>query len=273
MAEPRQSLPGGATRKILRAIREFGLIEPGDNVLVGLSGGKDSSLLLYALSILQRHRIIPFTVGALHIDLGFETPFDPAPLADYCNRLGVPFHLLKTEIAKYAFGENNPEGPCATCSFLRRGAMNRLAKEHGYHVVALAHHYDDAVETFLMSIIYSGQVKTFLPRTDLERSGLRVIRPLVYFRETEIRKLTELTGFTPLPSPCPRDGYTKRAEAKELIRDLSRHDKRIFNNLASAMREGRPQELWPAELSVTAKQRRIYFPDQKPFIGSDQDNS
>ncbi len=253
MSEPRWSLPGGATRKILRAIREFALIEPGDNVLVGLSGGKDSSLLLYALSVLQRHRIIPFTVGALHIDLGFETPFDPAPLADYCDRLGVSFYLQKTEIAKYAFGEKTSEGSCATCSFLRRGAMNRLAKEHGYNVVTLAHHYDDAVETFLMSIIYSGQVKTFLPRTDLERSGLRVIRPLVYFRETEIRELTILTGFTPLPSPCPRDGHTKRAEVKELIRNLSRHDQRIFNNLASAMRNGRPQELWPAELAAGAQ--------------------
>ncbi len=257
MSEQRLSLPRTATRKLLRAILEFDLIRPNDRVLVGLSGGKDSSVMLYGLSLLQRQGIIPFTLGALHIDLGFAEPSDPAPLAAYCDRLGVVFHLMKTEIAKYAFGPENPEGPCATCSFLRRGAMNRFAREHDYNVVALAHHHDDAVETFLMSIIYSGQIKTFLPRTELERSGIAVIRPLVYFREAEIRKLVPVTGFTPIPSPCPQDGRTKRAETKDLIRKLARTDKRIFNNLAAALREGRPSELWPAELSLAEKQRRI----------------
>ena len=253
----RLSLPRTYTRKLLRAILEFDLINPGDRVLVGFSGGKDSSFLLYALAILQRHQIIPFELGALTVDLGFTTPLDPQPLAEYCERLGVRFNTLKTEIAKYALAEENPEEPCATCSFLRRGVMNRFANEQGYKVVALAHHYDDAVETFLMSIIYSGQVKTFLPRTELERSGIRVIRPLVYFREAELRKGIGLTGFQPVPSPCPLDGQTKRAETKDLIRKLCRHDKRVFNNLAAAMREGRPSELWPAELSQEEKRRRI----------------
>jgi tRNA(Ile)-lysidine synthase TilS/MesJ len=269
MATQRLSLPRTATRKLLRAVLEFDLIRPGDKVLVGLSGGKDSALMLYALAVLQRQGLIPFSLGALHIDLGFATPSDPAPLAEYCHRLEVAFHLMKTEIARYAFGPENPEGPCATCSFLRRGAMNRFAGEHGYNAVALAHHHDDAVETFLMSIIYSGQIKTFLPRTDLERSGIAVIRPLVYFREAEIRKLVGMTGFTPIPSPCPQDGRTKRAETKDLIRKLSRTDKRIFNNLAAAMREGRPGELWPAELSQEEKQRRILLGRQSSLTPLD----
>lgn len=243
----RLRLPGPYTRKLLRAIREFDLIRPGDRVLVGFSGGKDSSFLLYALAVFQKSNLIPFTLGALTIDLGFETPFNPEPLEAYCHGLEVPFRLVKTEIAKYAFGENNPEGPCATCSFLRRGAMNRIAVEDGYNVVALAHHHDDAVETFLMSVIFSGQIKTFLPRIELERTGLAVIRPLVYFRENELKKAIQLTNFQPISSPCPLDGYTKRAETKEIIRKLCRHDKRIFNNLASVIREGRPMELWPAE--------------------------
>jgi tRNA(Ile)-lysidine synthase TilS/MesJ len=135
--------------------------------------------------------------------------------------------------------------------------MNRFARENGFNAVALAHHHDDAVETFLMSIIYSGQIKTFLPRTELDRSGLTAIRPLVYLREKEIRAALELTGYQPVPSPCPVDGRTKRAETKELIRQLSRHDPGIFTNLASAIREGRPQEFWPAELTDDEKQQRM----------------
>jgi tRNA 2-thiocytidine biosynthesis protein TtcA len=249
MAEQRLTLPRIYTQKLLRAIYEFGLIRPGDRVLVGFSGGKDSAFLLYALAILQKHRIIQFELGALTVDLGFAAGFNPEGLRQFCNRLAVPLSVKRTEIAKYAFGDANPEGPCAACSFLRRGAMNRFARENGYNSVALAHHQDDVVETFLMSIIYSGQIKTFLPRTELERSGVTAIRPLVYFREAELREALPLTGFVPAPSPCPLDGQTKRAEVKGLIRNLSRHDPRIFSNVAAALREGRPVELWPAQLS------------------------
>ncbi len=256
MEEKHQSLPRTYTRKLLRAIREFDLIQPGDKVLVGFSGGKDSAFLVYGLSILLRHGIIPFELSALTIDLGFETPIDVGPLERYCNTLGVEFHIHRTEISRYAFGEENPEVPCATCSFLRRGAMNRFAREHGYNVVALAHHYDDAVETFLMSIIFSGQIKTFLPRTELDRSQIRVIRPLVYFREAELKKALSFTGFSPAPNECPLDGRSKRAETKELIAKLTQDDHRIFNNIASAMREGRPIELWPPELSLEEKRLR-----------------
>jgi tRNA 2-thiocytidine biosynthesis protein TtcA len=247
--ERRLSLPRTLTQKLLRAIREFDLIRPGARVLVGFSGGKDSVFLLYALAILQKYRIIQFELGALTVDLGFAVGFNPEGLRQFCDRLAVPFYVKQTEIAKYAFSDANPEGPCATCSFLRRGALNRFARENGYNSVALAHHQDDVVETFLMSIIYSGQIKTFLPRTELERSGVAAIRPLVYFREEEIREALPLTGFVPAPSPCPLDGRTKRAEVKELLRNLSRHDPRIFNNVAAALREGRPPELWPAALS------------------------
>jgi tRNA 2-thiocytidine biosynthesis protein TtcA len=261
MPERRLTLPGIHTRKLLRAIREFDLIRTGDRVLVGLSGGKDSVFLTYALSVLQKQRIIPFELSALTVDLGFDGESNPADIQAFCDRLEVPFYLRKTEIAKYAFGADNPEGPCATCSFLRRGAMNRFARENGYDAVALAHHHDDAVETFLMSIIFSGQIRTFLPRTELDRSGIAAIRPLVYFREAEIREAVALTGFTPVPSPCPLDGKTKRAEIKELIRTLTRRDPRVFHNLAAALREGRPPELWPAGLGREEIDRRRRKPE------------
>jgi tRNA 2-thiocytidine biosynthesis protein TtcA len=249
MKTKRQSLPGTYTRKLLKAIKEFDLIRPGDKVLIGFSGGKDSAFLIYALSIFHKQGIIPFKLGALTIDLGFKPPLDIEVLANYCAGLGVEFFVHRTEISRYAFGEDNPEGPCARCSFLRRGALNRFAGEHGYNVVALAHHHDDAVETFLMNIIFSGKIKTFLPRTEQERSKVTVIRPLIYFREDELKRTVELTGFTPVPSPCPIDGRTKRADTKELINKLTSCDNRVFWNLASAMREGRPIELWPPEPS------------------------
>jgi tRNA(Ile)-lysidine synthase TilS/MesJ len=248
MNKQKLTLPKTATQKLLRAIREFNLIQPGDRVLVGFSGGKDSAFLLYALTILQRHKIIPFDLGALNVDLGFEGNFDLDALKNYCEMLEIPFYTRKTEIAKYALNKNNTTGACATCSFLRRGAINRFAKENNYHLIALAHHQDDAVETFLMSILYSGQIKTFLPRTELQRTGLIAIRPLVYFRESEISELIPLTLFKPVPSPCPIAGHTKRAVTKELIRSLSLEDEKVFHHLAAAIRGNRPQELWPPEI-------------------------
>jgi tRNA 2-thiocytidine biosynthesis protein TtcA len=250
------TLPKTATQKLLRSIREFKMIQPGDRVLVGFSGGKDSAFLLYALSILQRHRIISFELGAVNVDLGFKDDFNFESLKNYCAILGVPFYILKTEISKYALAQDNPESPCATCSYLRRATMNRFANENGYQVIALAHHLDDAVETFLMSILYSGQIKTFRPRTELQRTGLTVIRPLVYFRESEIIKSIPLNLFEPIASPCPMAGHTKRAETKNLIHTLCLHDEAIFHHLAVVIREGRPLELWPAEISAEEKHIR-----------------
>jgi tRNA(Ile)-lysidine synthase TilS/MesJ len=253
----RQSLSRTLTQKILRAIREFDLIHCGDRILVGFSGGKDSAFLLYALSILRRHQVIPFELEAVTIDLGFEASFPFEVLQQFCKSLNVPLQIITTEIAKYAFGEDNPETPCATCSFLRRGTMNRYAVEHGHNVVALAHHYDDAVETFLMSIIFSGQIKTFLPKTELTRSGLTVIRPLAYFRESEIRDAIGHIGYYPPASPCPMDGKSKCAEMKQWIRQMTCENQRIFHNLSSAMREGRPIELWPPEIKPIDKKMKI----------------
>lgn len=254
-------LPKSYTRKIWRAIVEFELLKPGDRVLVGLSGGKDSSFLLYALKYIKQQAPFEFDLGALTVDMGFRQGFDTDKLQAFCSQLGIPFYLLTTKFSGVIEG-NGKKGACAKCAFLRRGAMNMFAREEGYNKIALAHHYDDAVETFLMSQLYAGQLKTFMPRSYLARSGITVIRPLIYMRESEVSRAREYTGFEPIPSPCPYDGHTKRQEVKELIAQLSTSDNNVFTNLAAAMRSGDHLELWPEKISnseIKDKNEKIWY--------------
>jgi len=244
------SLPRVYNTKIIRAVKEFDLIAPGDRILIGFSGGKDSALLLFALAILRDHGIIDAELEVLTIDLGFARKLDPEPLAGFCQKMGVKFNYFKNNIASVVRENTNP---CARCALFRRGAMNKFAKENGFQKVALAHHHDDAVETFLMSIIYSGQIKTFLPKTYLDQTGLTVIRPLVYVREKEAKKAQVFMDYTPVPKVCPYDGNSYRQKTKELLRELVKDKKWVYTNLAAAMRGGRPMELWPAERETGIK--------------------
>lgn len=250
------SLPKHYNRKIARTIAEFELIEAGDKILVGLSGGKDSSFLLYALAVFQKYLGVNFDLAALTVDLGFTEEVDYTPLREFCAQLEVPYYVEETRIAEavQAEGTNNP---CAKCSYFRRGAIGEFMEQTDHNKIAYGHHYDDAVETFLMSIIYSGQIKTFEPKSYLSRQGIYVIRPLVYMREQEIVEAnSQLLDWEPLASSCPYDGTTKRAEIKELIGQFT-DDKQIFYNLASAMREGTEINLWPEELSGEEIARRL----------------
>lgn len=236
-------LPRTLNRKIWRAVTEFGLLAPDDRVLVGFSGGKDSAFLLYALRSLQLHnRLVPFTLAAVTLDAGFRPGFPPDALSEYAARLGVEWHLVRTQLAAVLADGRDV---CARCSFFRRGAIYRFAREHGFNRVAFAHHHDDAVETFLMSILYSGKIQTFLPRIDLD-GGLTTVRPLVYLREAEIRKHLELINYHPVESGCPYEGDTQRRAVKELLRRLCRENRFVYSNLASAMRGGGVLDLWPS---------------------------
>ncbi|NLM37387.1 MAG: tRNA 2-thiocytidine biosynthesis protein TtcA [Firmicutes bacterium] len=236
------SLPKGYNQKILRAIREFDLIEPGDRILIGFSGGKDSAFLVWALGLMAQHRIIQAEVVALTLDLGLEPRLDPEPLGELCARVGVEFHYLPTGIGPAVL---EAEDPCATCSFLRNGRLNRFARKHNFNKVALAHHHDDAVETFLMSMLYSGQIRTFLPKAFLDRTRITVIRPLVYLREAEIIAAQEFIPYQPVARSCPYDGYTYRQIVKDLLAALNRENPSVYANLSQAMRGGRPITLWP----------------------------
>jgi len=257
-------LPRSLNRKIWRAVTEFDLIRPGDRILVGFSGGKDSALLLYALRSLQLHnRLIPFELAAVTLDAGFTPAFPRAPLAAYAERLGVEWRLVQARLAEIIADGRDV---CARCSFFRRGALCRLAREHGFNRLALAHHHDDAVETFLMSILYSGKMQTFLPRTDLE-GGLATIRPLVYLREAEIAKHVPVTGFTPVASSCPHEQNTQRRQVKELLRQLCRENRFVYSNLSAAMRAGGALDLWPplpGKAEMRAIHRRFFGLDHPP---------
>jgi len=258
-------LPQNYFSRLWRAISEFDLITDGDKILVGLSGGKDSLFLTYALAIIRDHSPRPFELAAITVDPMFTSDFPVSRLDSFCHELGVPFHTIQLNIAG-AINDNNGKDPCFTCAFFRRGAINKFATENGFNKVALAHHHDDAVETFLMGLLQSGQLQTFLPKTHLDRTGLTVIRPLVYFREKDLRSTPKLHGFTPLPSPCPLDGKTKRQEIKELIKTWERRDKFIFSNLAAAMREGSVSDLWPALPSRAELQQRHHTFWKKDYL-------
>ena len=230
--------------KLMRAVVEFQLIEDGDRILIGISGGKDSMFLAYALAILQKRMKKKFSLCALTIDPQFTEDFPVARIASFCEEISIPFEAVSVNIAG-TIEETPGKNPCFTCAFFRRGAINRYAQEHGCNKVAYAHHNDDAVETLLMGILYSGQIHTFTPKTYLDRSGITVIRPLVYFRESEIRDAIAVHGFSPIPSPCPLDGTTMRQEVKELISSWEKKDPQIYHHLAASMRENAVGELWP----------------------------
>lgn len=228
-------LPKGYHNKLIKAVMQFGLIEDGDNVLVGFSGGKDSAFLMYALKSLQRYSPVSFSLGAATVDLGFEKHLDEYAVSEYAKRLEVRHEFIRTK-AYDVIRQRSETSPCAWCSYFRRASINTYASRNGYNKVAYAHHMDDAMETLLMNMLYSGRGGTFLPRTDLTRSGITVIRPLIYFSEREVTRAVKFMRFTPLESPCPYSGDTSRARVKRLIKDLDMENRMVRRNIEAVVK-------------------------------------
>ena len=206
-----------------KAVDEFGLIEDGDKIAVGVSGGKDSLTMLYALHGLMRFYPHPFTIEVITVDLG-HPGFDSAKIRALCEQLSVPFTLVKTEIAQIIFEERKESNPCSLCAKMRKGALNEMAKKLGCNKVAYAHHKDDVVETMLLSLIYEGRFHTFSPNTYLDRMDLTVIRPLLFVDEADVIGFKNKYGIEIEKSPCPVDGYTKRQYATELLQSLNQEN-------------------------------------------------
>lgn len=212
-------------QKILSAVRkavdEYQMIQTGDRIAVGLSGGKDSLLLLLALKELKRFYPKSFDVMGISVNMGFDG-MDYTPIRSLCDEIGVPYQVVQTDIAEIVFDLRKESNPCSLCAKLRRGALNDAAKAAGCNKTALGHHHDDAVETFMMNLIYEGRIGCFSPVTYLDRTDITVIRPMLYLTESEVKRIEKTIELPVVKNKCPADGHTKRESVKNLLSDLDR---------------------------------------------------
>lgn len=220
-----------------RAIDDFEMIEDGDKIAIGISGGKDSLTLLQAMHGLMRFYPKKFTIHAITVDLGFEN-LNLEKISEMCESLDVPYTILKTDIAKIVFDDRKESNPCSLCAKMRKGALNEEIKRLGCNKVAYAHHKDDVVETMLLSMIFEGRFHSFSPRTYLDRMDLTVIRPLIYMDEADIIGYVKKNNLPVVKSPCPADGYTKREYAKELLKQIREENPGAKERMFTAILRG-----------------------------------
>lgn len=219
---------------VRRAVDDYHMISEGDRIAVGISGGKDSMLLLAVMNHLRTYYPIPFSLEAITIELGFEG-MDFTPVQQFCDELGVPYTCLKTDIKEIVFDVRKEDNPCSLCSKMRRGAINDAITQRGIHKLALGHHFDDAVETFMMSLLFEGRVSCFRPVTFLDRSGVTQIRPLVYAGEKKIANLAAELQLPIVENPCPEDKTSKRYEIKKLLAQMSQDYPDLKSKIFGAM--------------------------------------
>ena len=231
--------------RVRRCVEDYNMIEAGDKIAVGLSGGKDSLTVLLTLNALSKFYPKPFSVCAISLAMSEDaSAFDP--VVELCSRLEIPYHIVPTDITCIVFDLRKEKHPCSLCANLRRGALNNTAKSLGCNKVALGHHQDDAVETLLMSLIYEGRITCFSPVTYLDRTGITVIRPLLYCEEWMVRSFVKKMELPIVHNPCPANGHTKRQETKELVQYLSKFQPDIRKKIFGAMQR-LPLEGWAVQ--------------------------
>lgn len=217
-----------------QAVDHYQLIEEGDRIAVGISGGKDSLTLLYALQGLQKFYPKHFELEAVTVDLGYPG-FNLSPVEALCQKLQVPYTIVPTQIGKIVFEERQESNPCSLCAKLRKGAFNEKIKELGCNKLAYAHHKDDVVETMMLSLMYEGRFHSFSPKTYLDHMDLTLIRPLIYVSEAEIIGFRNKYQLPIVKNPCPADGYTKRQYVKDLLQTLNRENPGVKDRMFSAI--------------------------------------
>ena len=220
-----------------RAIDDYKMISAGDKIAVGISGGKDSLTLLCALAQLRRFYPEPFEIVAITVNMGLEG-MDFSAVAELCRRLDVPYHTVPTEIYKIIFEVRKEANPCALCAKMRRGALHTAAKELGCNKVALGHHFDDVVETFMLNLFFEGRLGCFQPVTYLSRMDIHLIRPMIYMPEKDVKYFTNKVGLPIVKSTCPADGATEREEMKKLLSTLERENKGLRYRIFGAIQRG-----------------------------------
>lgn len=224
--------------RVRQAAEHYGMISEGDRIAVGVSGGKDSMALLYALAEMRRFYPEPYEVVAVTVDMGFrEGDFDSnfAPVSRFCERMGVEFRVIRTQIAEIVFEERKEENPCSLCAMLRRGALNNACRELGCNNLALGHHKDDVVETFMMNLMHEGRIGCFEPVTEYKNIGLTVIRPLCYTEERMVKSLVTAAEIPVVKSLCPEDGHTERQVMHDFLMSFEREHRGAYRRMFGAI--------------------------------------
>ena len=217
-----------------RAVEDYDMIQDGDRIAVGCSGGQDSTLMLLALHRLSKFYPQKFTVVGITIDPGSGMDF--SPLKELCEKEGIEYIIKKTQIYDIVFNVTKQTNPCSLCARMRRGALNDEAKAAGCNKIALGHHNDDVLETFMLNLIHEGRIGCFQPVTYLSRIGLTVFRPMVYIEEREVKSSVRRTEIPIITNPCPADGYTQREEMKTLLKNMDTEYKGFKVRLFGALK-------------------------------------
>ena len=224
-----------------RCVEDYDMIADGDKIAVGVSGGKDSLVLLKLMAALRQYHNKKFELEAITIDMGLGMDF--SGIEKMCQELDVPYTVVKTEIGPIIFDYRKEKNPCSMCSKMRRGALNQAILDKGFNVLALGHHYDDAVETFMMSLIFEGRISCFQPVTNLDRTGVIQIRPMLYIHEKTVDNFAVRKELPVIENRCPVDKTTKREEVKQLVFELSKTYPDLKERVFGAMQRY-PLEEW-----------------------------
>lgn len=230
--------------RVRKAVDDYHMIEDGDKIAVGISGGKDSLTLLEALHSLQFFYPRKFEICAITVDLGFHN-VNLDKIVELCKQKNIEYRIIPTEIAQIIFEDRKETNPCSLCAKMRKGALNTVAKEMGCNKIAYAHHKDDIVETMMMSLIFEGRFHTFAPVTYLDRMDLTVIRPLAYLNEADVIGFVNKNDVPVVKSACPADGYTKRQYVKNLLKQLNLENPGVKNRMFTAIQDGNLQGWQP----------------------------
>ena len=236
-------------QKLLSRVRScvdrYSMIEDGDRIAVGVSGGKDSLALLCVLSELRKFYPEKYDLCALMLDMGFDAsetvgaaPSDTSEIAELCSRLGVEFHVKRTEIARVIFDVRKESNPCSLCARMRRGSLHDLAKEYGVNKLALGHHFDDAAETVMLNLFFEARIGCFSPVTYLSRKDLTMIRPLLLTEERDIKTFVKKASLPGMKSPCPMDKTSERAKMKDMLHAFDREHRGLYTRIVGAVERG-----------------------------------
>ena len=236
-------------QKLLSRVRScvdrYSMIEDGDRIAVGVSGGKDSLALLCVLSELRKFYPEKYDLCALMLDMGFDAsetvgaaPSDTSEIAELCSRLGVEFHVKRTEIARVIFDVRKESNPCSLCARMRRGSLHDLAKEYGVNKLALGQHFDDAAETVMLNLFFEARIGCFSPVTYLSRKDLTMIRPLLLTEERDIKTFVKKASLPVMKSPCPMDKTSERAKMKDMLHAFDREHRGLYTRIVGAVERG-----------------------------------